>query len=223
MIKIPNYLIMNLGKIRRSIYFVLSFCTIIFLNSCGSFFSYTLDQFYPLEGEWIYYNTISQNNWLVKRQILEKKKINNIVWYKVETITIKEDGKNSSSVDWYSYDQNSIRVKSSEKSEESQIILALPNTTLESDYQENNDLIRSTYEKSVYITKSDAKMIEGFSCPCLEVNSSTISTRGGSLDLSYNYRDIYAKNIGLILTIGSSGEKETILNEYKVVSLGSFF
>jgi hypothetical protein len=215
MIKIPSYLITNLSKIRKSIYFLVSFYTIIFLNACASLFPYSIDKFYPLEGQWIYFNTTSQKNWLVKRQILEKKKINGTVWYKVETITIKEDEKHNSSINWYSYDQNTVRVKSSE-SEESKLILAKPKTELKSDYQENNDdLIRSTYETSVYVGESDAKIIEGFSCPCLEVNSSTISTKGGSIDSSYIHQDIYAKNIGLILTVYNYDEKETILIEYK--------
>ncbi len=193
-------MIRNSFSTQQLLLFMICFSIVILTSSCFFSTQYSLEDFFFIEGKWTYQRLPQKQNWSITRKVLDQKKQDSVIWYQVEEQIENINGNKTTNIIWYAHIDNTIFMKTSESNdfdnvEQRSAILKASQEELESIYEQENDLPRASYEKSVYMSETSEKKILEFPCPCLEKNTSQIWTRGGSLDMSLLEKKIYAKNL----------------------------
>ena len=217
-------MIRNSFSTKQLLLFITCFSLVILTSSCLFSTQYSLEDFFFIEGKWTYQRLPQKQNWSITRKVLKQQKQDSVTWYQVEEQIENINGSKTTDIIWYARINNTIFMKTSESDdfdnvEQRSAILKAPEQQLESIYEQENDLPKTSYEKSVYISEISEKKILEFSCPGLETNTSQVWIRGGSLDMSLFEKKIYAKNIGMIVIYPdfiNSPSKKDILMEYQI-------
>ena len=110
---------------KKLIYFIVSLSLIISLHSCTFPLQYSLGNYFLIEGNWTYKHIPDDKNWSIARQVIEEKKEDKTIWYKVKETKQDLDQHKTSTMIWYSHYNHTIYSKILE-SDEPKEILKLP-------------------------------------------------------------------------------------------------